>query len=112
MHFKPHDFGSLKVSLLINGALALGLTDFEHHHGLVGPSTRFNERFVRLGIDEDVVEHVMVHRHQTGVVTHVEPGGEIHPLPIVLRQFHLTVTGVLGRRRHGVLRAAEREPGT
>ena len=84
--FKAHDLSALEVAFLIDGAFAFGPADFKDEHGFVGPGARREEGFVGLGVDEDVVEHVMVGHTchgGRGVVADVEAGGEVDPFAIV-----------------------------
>ena len=84
VHLKPHDAGALIVASLVDGAFALSAANFKHEHRLVGPCSSLYESFVRLGIYKDIVEHVVVACLCRGAVAHVEPRGEVDPLPIVL----------------------------
>ena len=68
---------------------------FENEHGFVGPGSGGEEGFVGLGIDEDVVEHVVIGRLLGGAVAHVEAGGEVDPVAVVLGTLELGVGGVL-----------------
>ena len=57
MHFCPHLLGALKVARLVDRRLALGTPHFQDQHRLVRPGTRLQKCTIRLGIDEDIVEH-------------------------------------------------------
>jgi hypothetical protein len=96
--FEAHAVGALEVALLVDGTSAFGAADFEDQHGFVGPGAGLEEGFVRFGIDEDVVEHVVIGCLRVGVVAHVEAGGEVDPFAIVFGELELAVVGVLDDR--------------
>jgi hypothetical protein len=101
--FDAHGVAALELSCLIDRAFALRATDFENEHGFVWPRAGFLESLIRLGIHENVVEHVMVHGHGW-VVAHVEAGGEVDPFAVVGGEMQLAVGGVgglVGARRRG-----------
>src|SRR6185369_5340090 len=74
VHFTPHDFGTLIVAFLIDGAFVHRTTHFENENGLIGPRATFEEFLVSLRVHENVVKHVMAHRHGAWGVAHVESG--------------------------------------
>src|SRR5581483_866084 len=111
MDLDSHDLGGLEVALLVDRGLPFRAPCLQHHHRLVRPGTGFDERLVSLGIYEDVVEHVVIHGRERRVITHVEPGREIDPLPVILGQLHLAIAGELGRHGWRGLPATKREGG-
>src|SRR5277367_2936201 len=97
VHLEPHS-GTLVVSFLINRTLPLRATNFEHEYGFVRPSACLNKCLVGVRIDKDVVEHVMVAHLHRRVVTHIEPGAQVHPVPIMLWEPELRVAGIFRTR--------------
>ena len=98
MRLDSHHLGPLIIAFLIDRALPFGAAAFEHQHRLVRPCSGLQKCCVRLWIDEDVIEHVMVHLHRRLVVAHVESRRQVHPLTIVLGELELGIAGIFRAR--------------
>jgi hypothetical protein len=72
VEFNVHE-PRLKVAALVDGAFRLGCAPLKDQHRLVWPRAGVHKGLVRFGIDEDVVEHVLVAHLHCRVVAHVKP---------------------------------------
>src|SRR5207245_11721788 len=93
------------MALFVDRSFAGGTAFFHDKHGFVRPLSRFDEVLVsRLG-HEHVGKHVVASGH--GAVIHVEAGGKINPIAIIIRAQELIVFRVLGSKRIGRLSAED-----
>src|SRR5580658_3577785 len=83
----------LKVSALIDGTPAMGCTLLKDEYRFVWPGAGIHKGLVRFGIDEDVVEYVLIAHLHRRVIAHVEPRSQVNPLPVTLREFQLAALG-------------------
>ena len=91
MQFQAHDGLGLEFPRFVDRALGEAFAVLHGEDRTVGPGPRFLERAHAVPVDEDVVEHMMIHPRATGRITHVHAGAEKRPIAIVFGHLNAPV---------------------